>query len=75
MNRTIADLPKNQRERLRIELSEFRGHDLVSARIYADTDAGLVPTTKGITIRVALLPDLVAALRDAETEARAAGLI
>ncbi len=75
MNRVIATIPKNAGERVQVELTEYRDHDLVDIRVYANDGADWVPTRKGVTARVALLPGLVAALKQAEQEARAAGLI
>lgn len=67
----IAAIPKNKREFVRIELDTFRGHNLFSLRVWAKTeDAEAVPTRKGVTIAVALLPDIIAALQAAEAEAR-----
>jgi Transcriptional Coactivator p15 (PC4) len=74
----IAVIRKNATEEIRIELSEFRGHDLVNLRIWADPrDGGAerVPTKAGVCCRVALLPELIEALRQAEAEARRAGLL
>jgi hypothetical protein len=69
---------KNAVEEIRIGLSEFNGHDLISIRVWADPRSGggeRVPTKAGIACRVALLPELIEALRRAEAEARAAGLL
>ena len=75
MEKLIASLSKNTRESVQIELTEFRGHDLLSVRVFADNGAEWVPTRKGITVGVNMLPSLVAALVEAEREARAAGLL
>ena len=75
MGKIIATIPKNARESVKIELTEFKGHDLVDLRVYADNGAKLVPTRKGITVGVNMLPSLVAALTEAEREAREAGLL
>ncbi len=80
MDKTIATIPKNQREEIRIALSEFDSkgttHDMISARVFYDAGNGeMKPGKNGLNVPVRLLPDLVAALTDAETEARAAGLI
>jgi len=73
----IARLPKNADEEVRVTLDEYRGHHLVDVRIFADFTAANVPmpTKKGISIRVGQLPDLIEALRDAETRARQLGLL
>lgn len=74
MEKTISTIPKNSREELRIALTEFNGHQLADLRIYVAGDDPK-PTKKGVTVNVALLPELVAALQAAEAEARAAGLL
>ena len=77
MQKLICDIPKNARETLRVELSEFKGHNLVALRLYvpASDGDGLKPTAKGITFKVGLLPEILEALAQAETEARSAGLL
>jgi len=77
MEKLVATIAKNAREELRVELTEYRGHELVSIRVWIDKSdgSGKAPTPKGITCKAALLPAIVAALADAEPEARAAGLL
>jgi hypothetical protein len=76
MIKVISDIQKNQREVLRVALDEFKGHQLVAARLWFDDGSGeLKPTPKGLTIKVELLPELIAALRAAETAVRDAGLL
>ena len=73
-----AVLRKNMAEEIRIELSEFNGHDLVNIRVWADPRNGgaeRIPTKAGIACRIALLPELIAALQQAEAEARGRGLL
>jgi len=74
----LAVIRKNAREEIRVELSEYNGHDLLSLRVWADPAAGSsqrVPTKAGIACNVALIPDLIEALRRAEAAARQAGLL
>ena len=74
----IATVKKNALEELRVVLSEYRGHDLVNVRIWASydsADADKRPTKKGFALRIGLLPELIASLKKAEAEARAAGLL
>ena len=75
--RAIATIVKNQREEVRVSLDEFKGHRLVDIRVFTDPYTGdeRVATKKGISLAVGKLPALIAALRDAEREARAAGLL
>ena len=73
-----AIIRKNMAEEIRVELSEFNGHDLVNIRVWADPRNGgteRIPTKAGIACRVALLPEIVEALQQAETAARKAGLL
>ena len=76
---TIAVTEKNKTEEIRISLCEYKGHKLVSLRVftepYADHGQGRVPTKKGINCRVTLLPQIVEALQEAEAEVRKAGLL
>ena len=71
----IASLQKNAREELRVDLTEYRGHRLLGLRIWADKSdgSGKVATPKGVTVKVAMLPAIRAALADAERQARDAG--
>lgn len=77
MQKLVAEIPKSSRETLRIELSEFKGHQLVSLRLYVPKgDNGeMVPTPKGITFKVDLLPQVAKAIAQAEKEARESGLL
>ena len=75
MTKLVATIRKNRREQVQVELSEYQGHDLVQVRIYVDNGAKFIPTPKGIAVRVALLPELVAALAEAARQARADGLL
>lgn len=72
----IGTIIKNRVEEVRVTLGEFKGHPLVSIRIYADyagDGEGPKPTKKGATVKPALLPELIAALCQAEAEARRRG--
>lgn len=72
----IAVIQKNKTEEIRVELPEFNGHNLINIRVWVeprDGGAERIPTKAGVACR-ALLPELIAALRKAEAEARRAGL-
>ena len=76
MNKLIEEIPKNANEVIRVELSEFKGHNLFSFRVYADRKGQEpTPTRKGITCKVDLIPELKAAILKAEQEAIEAGLL
>ena len=75
----VATIAKNQIEELRITLTNFKGHDLVDIRIfaepYADDGEGKRATKKGVCLSLEKLPELIEALQKAEEEARAHGLL
>ncbi|MCH7945418.1 MAG: hypothetical protein IIC73_05305 [Armatimonadetes bacterium] len=80
MEKLIAAIPKNQREDIRVALTEFQKDgqcfDMVSARVYYDAgDGEMKPGRNGLNIPVRLLPALADVLCEAEAEARAAGLL
>lgn len=75
MQQVVETIEKNSKEQIHVELTEFKGHDLLGVRVYAQTDNGWLPTKKGITVNVRLIPELVAALKKAEAAALKAGLI
>lgn len=72
METIVANLPKNTREAVRVELTEFKGFRLLGIRVW--TTEGR-PTAKGLTVKVEMLPELVKALQTAEALARSAGLL
>jgi len=76
MQKLISEIEKNSSEVIRVELSEFKGFDLVGMRVYAlREDEDPTPTRKGITCNVKLLPELKAAIIKAEQAAIEAGLL
>ena len=76
MRKLVKTISKNAREEIRVSLSEYQGHDLCDIRVYAEPYTGnkWVATKKGVCLSVAKMPDLIAALQQAEAEAKAAGL-
>ena len=79
MRKLISTIPKNGREEIRVALDEFKTkdatYDMVSLRVYFEDGDEYRPGRNGLNVRVVLLPAIVAALRDAEMEARKAGLL
>ena len=79
MTTAITTIEKNRNEELRISLKEYMGHHCFDIRVFCDPNhdegQGRIPTKKGVTMAVTKLPDLVAALQQAVSEARAAGLL
>jgi hypothetical protein len=63
MDEVVAQFEKNATEVLRLSLTEFRGHQLIDARIYYSDDEGQYrPTKKGVSLAVGLYPELKKAL-------------
>ncbi len=64
MSVIIKDIKKNNNEIIRIEVSEFKGRDLINIRIWYQTiDSGsgdliYKPTQKGVTLNVAEFEEL-----------------
>lgn len=63
MSVIIKDIPKNNNEIVRIEISEFKGKDLINLRIwYQSIDAGgnavYKPTQKGVALNVSQFEEL-----------------
>ena len=68
MDKTVATFQKNKFQEVRIGVREFKGNDLVDIRTWTMTQGSndMVPTAKGVTINVNLLPQLQKALEDVE---------
>jgi transcriptional coactivator p15 (PC4) len=58
------EIQKNKRELLRVSPSNYEGHDLINIRVFAPIAGSreLVPTRKGVSIAVDLVPELIDAL-------------
>ena len=68
MDKTVSVFSKNKFLEIRVGIREFKNNDLIDIRIWTMTQgaAQMVPTAKGVTINVHLLPDLLKALQDAQ---------
>lgn len=77
MESVIATIPKNSREHIRIGLNEFKGHNLFSVRVWVSKAAGAapLPTQKGLTAAVALLPAIIEALQETLKQAYDSGVL
>ncbi len=75
MSAPIATIQKNSRELVCIDLTEFKGHNLIDIRVFADNGSEQTATKKGVSLAIAKLPALIHTLRNAEAEARRRGLI
>lgn len=74
MTEPIAIIPKNSLEEIRIDLSEFKGNNLVSARVYYDAgNDDWRPTKKGLAIKISLLPEVIEGLQKAQSTAKEKG--
>jgi hypothetical protein len=72
----VATLPKNKTEELRVSLDHFNGHDLISLRVWFQSqDGDQHPGKSGLALRVQALPELIAALEKALAEADRRGLL
>lgn len=77
MDKLIATIEKNSNEEIQVGISEFKGHDLINIRVYTEIEGSKdkVPTKKGITCNVKLIPGLLSALKEAEQVVIKEGLI
>lgn len=62
----LATIKKNAREELRISIDEFKGQTLCNLRIWYEDGNEYHPGKQGLALRLALLPDLIAALQKAQ---------
>jgi hypothetical protein len=68
MDKTVAVFQKNKFQEIRIGIREFKGNDLIDIRTWTMTQGSdeMVPTAKGVTMNISLLPELKKALDTAE---------
>ena len=68
MDKTIATFKKNKFQEIRIGIREYKGNDLIDIRTWTLTQGTeeMVPTAKGVSININLLPDLKKSLNDVE---------
>ncbi len=72
----VGSFPKNNREDVRVSLSKFKGYDLLGVRVwYKSENDAPKPSKSGITIRVEMLPDLLALMQQAREIALEKGLL
>jgi len=54
------DIQKNSLERIRIQRSEYKGHELIDIRVFFKANDGKwYPTRKGITFSVSLANEVI----------------
>lgn len=69
MDEVIAQFEKNATEVIRLSLTEYRGRQLIDARVYYSDDEGQYrPTRKGLALSVSLYADFKRALLRLEKE-------
>ncbi len=68
MDKTVAVFQKNKFQEVRIGIREFKGNDLIDIRTWTLTQGTeeMVPTAKGVSININLLPELKKALEKVE---------
>jgi hypothetical protein len=72
----IGSFPKSRREDCRVALTEWRETRLIDIRLCVELCAAVktqTPTAKGVSLNVALLPELRRLLAEAEDKAREIG--
>jgi len=74
MTKEIAKIEKNAQEEIIVQLTEFKGYDLVDLRVWAKSVIGEPgkPTKKGLSVKPDILPELIRALQKAERTYREA---
>ena len=68
MDKTVAVFQKNKFQEIRVGIREFKGNDLIDIRTWTMTQGAdeMVPTAKGVTMKIGLLPELRKSLEEAE---------
>lgn len=68
MDKTVTVFQKNKFQEVRVGIREFKGNDLIDIRTWTMTQGSeeMVPTAKGVTINVHLLPELKKSLEEVE---------
>ena len=76
MDEIVATFSKNSQEEVRAGIQEFKGRHYAFVRVFVENDVGeTVPTKKGLTLPVDLLPRLFQTVRALATEAVTQGLV
>lgn len=67
MGQIIADIERNEREIIRVEVSEFKGHELINMRIwYYHVEGEYRPTQKGFALDISKFNQLKDAVEKLE---------
>ncbi len=72
MDKTVCVFQKNKFQEVRVGIREFKGNDLIDIRTWTMTQGSneMVPTAKGVSVNIHLLPELKKALDVVEKELR-----
>ncbi len=70
MDKTVCVFQKNKFQEVRVGIREYKGNDLIDIRTWTMTQGSeeMVPTAKGVSINVHLLPELRKAVDVVEQE-------
>ncbi len=76
MEKLIAEFEKNAQEVVRVQLREFKGHQLLDIRVFYHPEEGgeMRPSRKGISVSAELVPKIKEAVEAADNALREAGL-
>ena len=68
MDKTVKIFKKNKFQEIRVGIREYKGNDLVDIRTWTMTQGtdDMVPTSKGVSLNISLLPELKDALLETE---------
>lgn len=64
---TLVEIGKNARDCIRVRICSFKGTDYADVRVFFKGDDGeRRPTAKGVALRTEMLPEVIAALQEAQ---------
>ena len=68
MDKTVTVFKKNKFQEIRVGVREFKGNDLIDIRTWTMTQGSeeMVPTAKGVSLNINLLPDLKKSIDEVE---------
>ena len=68
MDKTVKVFYKNKFQEIRVGIREFKGNDLIDIRTWTMTQGTdeMVPTAKGVSLNISLLPQLKEAVAEVE---------
>ena len=77
MDKTVTVFKKNKFQEIRVGVREFKGNDLVDIRTWTMTQGSdeMVPTAKGVSLNISLLPELKKSLDEVEKVLKENGMM